>query len=194
MSFYTHEFSSLIDVSPVASASVAVLDPLSAQVSLALTTALEPRLSDLDAKLLSAIAGHLQVSVPSASLAGVVKAQAELTALLPPPMPSFFASVQVYLDLISSLELSIAAIKVMISALLSLNASAIDLSGQISGLLAAGPVRVVSWEPPGTESASVAGQLAAALDSFSGPTYGIMLVTQAPEAWAGIKFMLKANG
>jgi len=194
MSFYTYEYSALMDASGMAQLAVTAIDPLSAQVSLVVTGSLGSMQLDLNGQLAQAMTLEVFLSTPFAAWAALLDAYAKFAAIVVGPPLTFSADYAAQLALIASLKAEIGALEALMKATLDLNDIALGFVGAIAAQLSAGPVKVVGWEGPGTDSATVASQLSSALSTFTGDTYGVMLVTQSPAAWNGIKFMLKATG
>jgi len=194
MSFYTYEVGALMDISGMAQTTVAVIDPLSAQASIAMTGSLTPMLAQLKVDLAMQEAMAVFLGKPGVGWGELVLTVGKFGAVITGPQLSFSGQLTACLNKIAELKLKIDGLESAIQALLDVNKVAIDFSGDISAQLSAGPVKVVGWEGPGSDSATVASQLSSALSTFTGDTYGAMLVTQSHAAWSGIKFMLKATG
>jgi hypothetical protein len=193
MSFWSHEYSALIDVNVVAKASIAAILPLSAQVTIAIGGVISDRLLDLNAQLAAATEASVQFSTPGAVLSGLISTHAEMTALLGLPSLDFSVGASVYADLIASLNVSIGVIKILVDAMLDLNSIALDLVADIESKLSAGPIKIIAWEPPGTTGAEVSAEIGSAISMFPNPTYGVLMITESPAAWNGIKYMLSVG-
>jgi hypothetical protein len=180
----------LIDVNPSAAMAIGFINPLGAQLDLALTgkLGLGKLHADLTGELNAALNVGISFAGPTLALTGIAQLQAQLA------LPS--VSVGANAALIADLELQIGGLEAMIAAAFAVKLPAINFAGQLAANLKLGPVTVLAWKDA-TQS-EVSGWVNEALNglSSSGPppnSYGVMIVTASPAAWGGINFMLNTG-
>jgi len=183
----------LIDFAAVAP----IINPLAAQIDVALwgSLGLGSLQADLSARLQAAIQASvdlgLHISNPyigfQAALEGVVQLQAQIMAALSGAIPavSIDASAQLAANaaLIADLELRLGGLNAMLDAVLKVKLPAVNL---VAGLRV-GPVTLLAWEDE--PKSEVLMEITKILDSsdYSGAnTYGVLLLTKSPDAYAGI--------
>ena len=205
---------SLLDINVAAAGSLAVLNPLLAQVDFAVFGSLG--IGTLQANLQSQLSAALQaqagislgISNPFAgfasALAGISVLQAQITQALAGAIPvvSFEATAQ--LSAIASfsavLGAQIGGLEALIQGALAVKAPARSFAGQLSGALSAGPVFVVSFDGVSLSSAgsSIASDFSTGLSygmNNIGPSdtaYGLVIVTKSVSAWGALQATLRA--
>jgi len=183
----------LIDVNPSAAMAIGFINPLGAQLDLALTgkLGLGKLHADLTGQLNAALNVGINFAGPTLALTGIAQLQAQLA------LPSVSVSVGANAALIADLELQIGGLEAMIAAALAVKLPAINFAGQLAAKLKLGPVTVLAWAD--ATKAEVFGWANEALDSLntsSGPppnSFGVMIATASPDAWAGIQFLLNTG-
>lgn len=205
----------LLDINAAASGSLAILNPLLAQIDFSLFGSLG--LGALQANLQAQLSASLQASLDiglgisnpyigfAAALSGIAVLQAQITLALSGAIPAVSLEIGGQLSAMASfaalLELQIGGIEALIQAGLAVKIPAVNFAAELQASLSAGPIFVLSFEdtPLSSVGASLAADFAAGL-SLSGNSilpgenvYGIVLLTKAPAAWAGIEATMRVS-
>jgi hypothetical protein len=198
-------------VSFAASAAVASILPLCAELDAFIGVTLGPLQADLTAQFRAsadfALNASLGITTPFLSvqlvLQALVSLQGALQASLALPSIALTASVDVSasLALTAALGIKLGLLNAAVKAMLVLKIGAVELAGQIGGVLSAGPVVLVEFGGLGTTTlagngANIAGLFATGLSLGGGIlpleiAEGYILVTKAPAAKAGLDFILR---
>lgn len=199
------------EVNVGAAAAVTALVPVLAKFDLALTGGfgLGALQADIAAQLNAALSAQvdlqLQVSNPLAALTAALRASAQLAASISATLalgiPAVSAEVGVKVSasaaISAALAVKLGGIQALIQAALSVKIPAASLAGTLSGHLSAGPVVLLAWDnqalnTTGTQLSSLfAAGVGGILPGDS--TYGIVLVTKAPAAWASMQAVFKTT-
>jgi hypothetical protein len=204
----------LLDINIASAASLAIFNPLLAQFDLALTGqfglgALQADISaQFNAALSVQVSVGLQISNPLAGLQASLSAIGQLAAGLqaaialgvPTINAQLSADVAAAAALTAVLGIKLGGISALIELAASLKIPAVNFIADLSASLNAGPVVLLSFGYPSNEPLSSVGAQAQALLS-TGLTgiapgdgvAGIMLITKAPAAKAGISALLKTS-
>lgn len=191
-----------------ASASLGVLTPLLAQVDFSLfgSFGVGAIKSDLQAQLSASLKASADISLGlvnpivgfQRALAGILVAQAQLTAALAGGFPVLSVDVVTQISVLASfagaLSTKISALEAMTQAGIQAKAPAVGLVNKLQTALSAGPVFLASWtgDTLANVGASIAADFGAGLTQGlnniapSDTVYGILLVTKSPTAWAAI--------
>lgn len=184
-------------------ATLGLLNPLLAQIDLALfgSLGLGAFQLDLQAQLSASLGVQLALTLPNpfASFQAALAAIAELQLSL--ELPNLSLQLSASLSFSAMLGLQIGGLDIALQAALAVKIPMVRLAAQMAAALNAGPVfaLVFNDEPSQHVTLAQAGQQissmfsAGLVDPDSGnliapnaPVYGILLVTSAPSAWAGI--------
>lgn len=202
----------LLDINVGAAGSLALLNPLLAQIDFTLfgSLGLGPLQANLQAQLTAALQASLDIGLGisnpylgfAAALAGIATLQATITLALSGALPAVSLEIGGQLSAMASfaalLSLQIGGIEAMIQAALAIKIPAMNFAAELAASLSAGPVFVLSWEdiPLAQAGASLAADFTTGL-SLGGnnilpgdQVYGVVLLTKAPAAWAGISATL----
>lgn len=199
----------LIDINVAAAGSLAILNPLLAQIDFTLFGSLG--LGALQANLSAQLSASLQASLSiglgignpyagfAAALAGIAVLQATIGLALSGTIPAISLDIGVQLSAMAAfaatLGVQIGGLEALIQAGLAVKLPAVSFAGILAGALSAGPIFVMSWESIalGAAGASINADFSTGL-SLGGNTilpgetvYGVLLVTKAPSAWAAIQ-------
>lgn len=182
---------------------LSVLNPLLAQVDLTLfgSLGLGALQANLQAQLQAALEAQVGLAVSlglEPVLAAIAQLQASLQLGLALPSVDVSLSIGAAAAFAASVGAQIGGLQALIDAAIAVKIPATTLAGQLGAALDAGPVFVISWtaEQLATAGTSVSADFSAGLSSgpnFINPgeiTYGVLLVTKAPSAWAGIQALL----
>lgn len=195
---------SLLDFNASGALAVGVINPLALQLDAALfgslgLGALQANFqAQLDAALKASLDIGLNISNPyigfQLALAGIAQLQAQISAALSGALPavSLEASGQLAATaaLVASLEVQIGGLQALIEGMLQLKAPAVQLAADFQASLSLGPVYVLAWE--GETKAAVRARFDA-MSGLSGSTYGILVITEAPQVWGGLKFFFRTD-
>lgn len=205
----------LLDINVAASGSLAVLNPLLAQIDFSLfgSLGLGALQANLQAQLSAALSASLNIGLGisnpylgfSAALAGIAVLEAQISLALSGAIPAVSLEIGAQLSAMASfaalLEVQIGGIEALIQAGLAVKIPAMNFAGGLQAALSAGPVFVMSFEdmPLAAAGAALAGDFSAGL-SLSGNTilpgenvYGIVLLTKAPAAWAAVGATMRVS-
>jgi len=195
---------SLGNINVAASAAVAILFPLSAQLDGLLSFALGPLQADLAAQFNAAIAGQatltLQIGDPTAALqlaiAAIAQLQAALQAALslPPVNLSLSAELTATAALVASLSIKLGLIDLLIKAALQIKLGAVKFAGDLEAALGANAVLATfsgsSLAVAGTDVKALFDAGLTGIPPTSSPVSGIIVVAQATAGFeAGIDFL-----
>jgi hypothetical protein len=172
----------LIDFNVAAAASVALLNPLAAQLDLMISLGLGPFQAALSAQLAAAVQASAALSLSFsigdfslvAQLQGLISALATLQAALaaslslglPPISLSIGAELTATLALAAALKLELSGIQLLIQAALRLTIPAIKLAASLTAALNVGPFYAISFS--GTTLDGVSSWLSNELSSAGG--------------------------
>jgi hypothetical protein len=199
----------LIDINVAAAGSLTILNPLLAQIDFTLFGSLG--LGSLQANLSAQLSAALQASLDlglgisnpfvgfAAALAGIAVLQATITLALSGAIPAISLEIGVQLSALASfaalLGVQIGGLEALIQAGIAVKLPAVTFAGALAGALSAGPIFVISWEniPMSVAGSAINADFSTGLTL--GPNtilpgeavYGVLLVTKAPSAWAGIQ-------
>lgn len=197
-------------VNIAASASVAILSSLTAELDLMLFGAfgLGSFGADLALQFQASVSASLNIGLQFANpflnvqltLSALANITASLSASISLSIPTLQISAQLSANvaLAAVLGLRLGGIQALISAALAVKLPAIDFLASLAANLALGPVVVASWgytDPPDT-LANTGADIAAAFSSGYGGigagdnVYGVLLVTAVPSASVGISATL----
>lgn len=194
-----------------AAAAVASLLPLCAELDAFIGVQIGPLTADVTAQFQASldfsVNAALSISNPFAAiqavLAAVIQLQGSLQAALALPSISIGvdANITAAATLAGALEIKLGLLNAAVSALLALKIGAVELAGQISGSLSAGPAILLEFGALGgstlaTAGADIATKFASGLSLGGGInpfdiSFGYILVTKAPAAKAGLDFILR---
>lgn len=202
----------LANINVAAAGSLAVLNPLMAQVDFSLfgSLGIGALQADLQAQLSASLQASLDIGIGisnpyagfAVALAGIGLLQAQISLALSGAIPTVSIEAGAQLSALASfaalLEVQIGGLEALIQGALAVKIPAVSFAGSLAAALSAGPVFVISWDSValGTAGADINADFSAGL-SLSGNsitpaelTYGVLLVTKAPTAWAGISATL----
>lgn len=191
-----------------AAGALSVLNPLLLQLDLSLFGSLG--IGDLSASLAlqlqAALALQLDIGLGltglgfsiDAVLTAIASLQASLLAGITLPSLDLSLSLGASLALSASIAAQIGGLQVLIEAAIALKIPATTLAGQLEAALGAGPVFVVAWDniPLSAAGSGISSDFTTGLTL--GPnniapgdiSYGVLLVTKAPTAFAGMQVLL----
>ena len=201
------------EINIAAAASATLMPPVLAQLDLALTGgfglgALEADISaDLNAAVSTGLSLSLQVVNPIQALEDALQAavllQVQIAATLALGLPAVSAdvSLQVSASAAASVALSakLAGIQALIQGALAVKLPAANFLGDLAGSLSVGGVVLLSFSAPEDTLASIGAALGS---TFAGGlpgilpgnrVYGVVLVTEAPSAWAAMQATLRTS-
>lgn len=198
-------------VSFAASAAVASLLPLCAEIDAFIGITLGPLQADLTAQFTAstsfALNASLAITNPFLSaqlvLQALISLQGALQASLALPSIALTVSADVSASLALSAALSVklGLLNAAVKAMLAVKIGSVELAGRIGASLSAGPVILVEFGALGATSlagngANIAGLFGTGLVSAGGilpfeATSGFILVTKNPSAKAGLDFVLR---
>jgi hypothetical protein len=206
------EIASLFEVNIAAAASIGFVDPLLAQLDLMLfgQFGLGSLQADLTLQFNAAISAsaqlNLQVSNPflplQAVIAAILQLQAAIEFLLASGLPTVSLQLSAQLSaaasLAATLSLKLGGIRLLLEVAIALKLAAVKFFADLQASLSAGPVHILSFDQtPAPFSLANAGTSIDTLFSTglsgilpSDPVYGLVIVTKAPSAWAGIQATL----
>ena len=194
-------------------ASIGLLNPLLLQIDFALfgSLGIGALKANFDAQLSAVLAASFDIGIGIsnplagffAALSGVIALQAQIQAALalgPIPAISVEASAQLSANasLAAALTAQIGGLELLIQGALAVKVPAVSF---LAGLdLSVGPLLVASWEniPLSQAGNNLQTDMNAGMTfgpASIGPgemTYGVMIVTKTPEAWASLKATLRA--
>jgi hypothetical protein len=191
----------LLEFNAGASAALAVINPLSAQIDFALfgslgIGALQANLqAQLQAALKASFDIGLNISNPligfQLALSGIAGLSAQISAALSGALPAVSIDATGQLSataaLAAILQLQIGGLEALISGALKVKLPAVGLAADFALKLQAGPIKVLAWD--GQDMSSVESEIHSRITpAFSGSTYGMIIVTQSSAAWDAMLF------
>lgn len=202
----------LVDINVAAAGSLTILNPLLAQIDFTLfgSLGLGALSANLSAQLSAALQASLDIGLGisnpylgfAAALSGIAVLAATITLALSGAIPAVSLEIGAQLSALAAfaatLGIQLGGIEALIQAGIAVKIPAMTFAGSLAAALSAGPIFVISWEgiPMSSAGAAINADFSTGLSLgpntiLPGETvYGVLLVTKAPSAWAGIQATL----
>lgn len=203
---FTQKNCNLIDFNVGATAALAVLNPLAAQVDFALfgSLGIGAIQANLQAQLTAALKAQLDIGLNISNpyigfqlaLAGIAGLQAQIAAALSGAIPavSIDATGQLAATaaLAAILQVQIGGLQALIDGALKVKLPAVGLAADFAAKLQAGPITVLAWDSETVANVVTEIQTSVA-PLYPANSYGILIITQASAAWSAMGYFFSTT-